>query len=141
MQRQKLYTLIAIAKNWAINNKSEFTGENHQDILALYGAKLKGDYYSATTLSMSQLMQVLEHYKRIGFTAKKQLSKYQKATIAAWLSLADAKIVNKDYKALNAWLSKYFGRGEQINIYKMNDEQALKAYQALKKWETQLIKK
>ena len=97
----------------------------YRDILAEFGAKESGGKISASTLSIPQLVQVVEHFKSLGFKIKKPVTALSPARIrlqqinkcaAIWHQLYEADQMRVPYS--EASLSKFAYRLTKKNHIK-----------------------
>lgn len=65
--------LVGIAKTWAMKNLAGWSDESHRDLLTLAGGKAVDGKVSASTLSVPQLVAVLDSYERRGWPRQKKV--------------------------------------------------------------------
>lgn len=104
--RRRLYTLLQVGRQTLGLDE-----DSYRAILAAYGAREVDGRPSATTMSVSQLEQALEHQKRLGFRPKRRPGReddwrqprIDKIT-AIWCTLADAGVVrDRSERAMLRW--------------------------------------
>jgi hypothetical protein len=110
-RRKQLYTLLRVANAYMAGKVPHWSDDDYRLLLKLYGAKLKSNRYSATTMSVAGLENALDYFKAAGFKPRakqKPSTNWRSARIAKlnamWCALADAGHVrNRSEKAMQTW--------------------------------------
>lgn len=140
-----LVQLLGIAKGWAMKNLPGWSDDSHRDLLALHGARRRGDKISSLTMTAPQLSSVLDDYARRGWPREKKVFKEgaaRKATppdiahiVRLWGKLGDAgRLDNASRPALLAWCSRQTGH-EVPDLDSLTTEERQKLIEALKGWQ------
>lgn len=137
---QHLVQLVGIAKTWATKNLPGWSDDSHRDLLALHGARRRGDKISSLTLTAQQLSSVLDDYARRGWPRETKATR--KATppdiahiVRLWGKLGDAgRIDNASRPALLAWCGRQTGR-DVADLDSLTVEERQKLIEALKGWQ------
>ncbi|HEC12290.1 MAG TPA: regulatory protein GemA [Acidiferrobacteraceae bacterium] len=134
--QNRLYTLLAVGKK-----DLGWDEDTYRDFLADHGASLKGDKYSATTMSVSQLEVALHDMKKLGFKPRRKnkpvhISDWRKPRIAMlngiWITMADAGVVHDRSEAA---LTKFCFKFTQVaNLSWASSIGLNQAIEALKSW-------
>lgn len=135
--RNRMYIALAIAHRWAADSLPEFREDDYRDILRRYGAKEVNGKYSAKTLSIGQLYQVEDHFKKLGFKKRHKPAAGQSPRIkklnAMWCALADGGHVNdRSESAMESWCKNNVPRFTQLRW--ATGDQLNKAIEMLKRW-------
>lgn len=106
--RQRLYKLLQVGKR-----ELRMADDDYRALLSRLGAETVDGRPSASTLSVAQLEQVLEHLKRAGFRPRRSAPEADWRTpridkaYALWCALYDGGVVrDRGFVAFERWASK-----------------------------------
>lgn len=147
-ERNRLYTLLGVGQRELQKTLPHFGEDDYRAVLTTYGAREIDGKPSASTMTIAQLEQTLEHLKQLGFKPKatrgasarrkgKQQWNWRDARIAKlnamWCALADAGHVrDRSEHAMKAWCAH---KVPELTRAEWSDSNALnKAIEMLKRY-------